>query len=447
MIYKFIEGWEMALNTSWIEKLVWSWAPESVREAGDSIVKNFWLHWFPAKVYRGSLTFNYSFWLGTISAVLFMLLGITGVLLMFLYVPSVERAYPTMKDLDFAVAYGWLLRGVHRMAAHLMVAFVFFHMVRVFYTAAYKKSPAGGNRPLNWVVGVLLLVVTLALSYSGYLLPWDQLAYWAMVIGSNVAKAVPVLGTKIQFLLIGGTEIGQATLIRFYALHCVVLPLFALVLIVYHMWRIRKDGGLACVDQLLLRSKKEKTAPVKSKTYSLLGIAKGMEVNVLTSARSDEEALIPSVPNLSKRILWVVLFTMFATILLAILIRMPLEAPADSAIAPNPAKAPWYFLWLQELIADTTLRLGKFTINGGFAGGVLIPGILVIWLAIWPFRDKSSPQASGVWFARERIRQNIVFSLVILVILVFLFIGGVCRGPNWVFYWPWQPWPELPTSF
>jgi len=434
-------------DVSWIDKLLWSWAPESVKEAGESIVKNFWLHWFPAKVYRRSLAFNYSFWLGTISAVLFAILGITGVLLMFLYVPSVERAYPTMKDLDYVVAYGWLLRGVHRMAAHLMVAFVFFHMMRVFYTAAYKKSPTGGNRPLNWIVGVALLIVTLALSYSGYLLPWDQLAYWAMVIGSNVAKSVPVLGKKIQFLLIGGTEIGQATLIRFYVLHCVFLPLIALILIVYHMWRIRKDGGLACVDQMVLKSEKEKVAPVGSKTYSLLGIAKGMEVHVLTSARAEEENLIPSAPNLAKRVLWITLLTMFVTIVLAIFIRMPLEAPANSAVAPNPAKAPWYFLWLQELIADTTIRLGQFTINGGFVGGVLIPGILALWLALWPFLDKSSLQSSGIWFARERLRQNLVFSLVVLGILVLLFIGGVCRGPNWDFYWPWQPWPELPTHF
>jgi len=106
-----------------------------------------------------------------------------------------------------------------------------------------------------------------------------------------------------------------------------------------------------------------------------------------------------------------------------------------------------YFLWLQELIADTTVRLGQFTINGGFMGGLLIPGVLALWLALWPFIDKSSVQASGVWFARERLRQNLVFSLIVLGILILLFIGGICRGPNWDFYWPWQPWPELPTHF
>lgn len=131
------------------DRLVWSWRPKSRKETSDAIVKNFFLHWFPAKVSKESISFNYSLWLGTISLVLFVILGVTGVFLMFLYIPSVERAYLTMKDLDFVISYGWFLRGVHRMAAHLMVASVFLHMVRVFYTGAYKKGVVGGNRPLN----------------------------------------------------------------------------------------------------------------------------------------------------------------------------------------------------------------------------------------------------------------------------------------------------------
>jgi len=429
------------------ERLVWSWRPKSRKEADDAIVKNFLHHWFPAKVSKESIGFSYSLWLGTISLVLFAILGVTGVFLMFLYIPSVERAYLTMKDLDFVISYGWFLRGVHRMAAHLMVVSVFFHMLRVFYTGAYKKGILGGNRPLNWIIGVILLILTLALSYSGYLLPWDQLAYWAMTIGANVANSVPIIGEKIKFFLIGGSIIEQNTLIRFYVLHCVFLPLIATFLIVYHLWRIRKDGGLASVEQVIQREKKEGTNPNPAKTYSLLGIAKGIEVSVLTSSRMEEEGLIESSPNLVKRILWVILITTLFTILLAIFIRMPLEAPANPAVAPNPAKAPWYFLWLQELIADTTFTIFGFTVNGGFVGGVLIPGILILWLAIWPFMDKTSQVVCGKWLPKERLRQNLIFSLVVLGILVFLFIGAICRGPNWDFYWPWQKWPEIPTKF
>src|SRR5215831_13381491 len=184
-------------QTTW-QKIRWTWLPASNREAGDSVVRNFLLHWFPAKVAKESLSWGYSFWLGTISAVLFLILVLTGAVLMFLYVPSVERAYPSVKDLEFVVSFGWFLRGLHRISAHLMVAVVFLHLVRVFLTGAYKNGTvAHQNRPLNWVVGVVLLLFTLLLSFTGYLLPWDQLAYWAITVGTNIASSAPLIGEKM----------------------------------------------------------------------------------------------------------------------------------------------------------------------------------------------------------------------------------------------------------
>ena len=132
-----------------------------------------------------------------------------------------------------------------------MVAVVFLHMVRVFLTGAYKNGMAASqNRPLNWIIGVVLLLATLLLSFTGYLLPWDQLAYWAITVGTNIASAAPVVGERLRFLLLGGDTIDQSALIRFYVLHCFFLPLVVLLLFSYHMWRVRKDGGLACVDHL-----------------------------------------------------------------------------------------------------------------------------------------------------------------------------------------------------
>ncbi len=263
----------MATKRSTWEKITWTWQPGSDREAGDSIVRNFLLHWFPSKVSRESLSWGYSFWLGTVSAVLFAILTVTGTVLMFLYVPSVERAYLSVKDLEYTVSFGWFLRGLHRISAHLMVAVVFLHMVRVFMTGAYKNGTAvGQNRPVNWIVGVVLLLATLLLSFTGYLLPWDQLAYWAITVGTNIASAAPVVGDWMRFILLGGNIIDQSTLIRFYVLHCFFLPLLVLLLFSYHMWRVRKDGGLACVDKESLAQRKASTAPIKSKTYSLLGI-------------------------------------------------------------------------------------------------------------------------------------------------------------------------------
>ena len=230
-------------------KTAWAWSPDSDRESSEAIVKNFWLHWFPAKVARASMDWNYSFWLGTASASLLLILTVTGVMLMFFYVPSTERAYGSIKDLQYAVSFGRLLRNQHRWAAEGMVAVVYIHMARVFFTGAYR-----GQRAINWVVGVVLFLATLFLSFTGYLLPWDQLAFWAITVGTSIAKQAPFVGPTIQFLLLGGHEIGQQTLLRFYVLHVFFLPVFVWILFAYHMWRVRKDGGLAAVRAFATRA-------------------------------------------------------------------------------------------------------------------------------------------------------------------------------------------------
>ena len=436
-----------AIKDAW-QQLTWTWKPQGGRESGDSIVRNLLLHWFPAKVNKESLSFRYSLWLGTISAVLFVILSVTGVILMFLYVPSVERAYPSVKDIEFAVSFGWFIRSLHRIAAHLMVAVVFLHAARVFLTGAYKNGTAAQqNRPINWVVGVLLLLLTLLLSFTGYLLPWDQLAFWAITVGTNIARAAPLVGDRIRFLFLGGHEIGQSTLLRFYVLHCFFLPVFVAFLFAWHMWRVRKDGGLACVDRLRLRQKAEKVAPIKAKTYSLLGITRGRRVHVETSLVNEDLHTVDSSPNLTRRILLVMLVTVAVTALLAVLVAAPLEEPANPRVTPNPAKAPWYFLWLQELVSDTTIRIGSFTINGALVGGVLLPGVLVLLLALWPFFDKSSVYAVGAWLTKERRRQDWVFLIVALFIVILTIVGTFMRGPYWNFYWPWEAWPEVPRRF
>lgn len=434
-------------SATW-EKIKWSWLPKSNREAGDSVVKNFLLHWFPAKVTRQSLSWNYSFWLGTISAVLFLILVLTGIPLMFLYVPSVERAYLSVKDIEFAVSYGWFLRGLHRISAHLMVAVVFLHMVRVFLTGAYKNGTAANqNRPLNWIIGIVLLLLTLLLSFTGYLLPWDQLAYWAITVGTNIASAAPLVGDSMRFFLLGGTTIEQNTLIRFYVLHCFFLPLLVTLLFSYHMWRVRKDGGLACTDKLSLDQKKEEVTPVKGKTYSLLGITSGSSVHVETTIVDDDQHTVMSSPNLTRRLLVVSLGTLVVASILTIIFRAPLEAAANPAVTPNPAKAPWYFLWLQELVTTTTFTIGGFTVNGALIGGIVLPGLLVLAAIAWPYLDKSSIRSVGVWWAADRRRQNIVFLVIVAAILILTVIGTFLRGPYWNWYWPWQSWPEMPRKF
>jgi quinol-cytochrome oxidoreductase complex cytochrome b subunit len=430
------------------ERVTWSWNPEGEREAGDSIVRNLLLHWFPARVSQESLSFRYSFWLGTISAVLFLILSLTGVILMFLYVPSVERAYPSVKDIEFAISFGWFIRGLHRISAHLMVAVVFLHMVRAFFTAAYKNGTmAKQNRPLNWIIGIALLLVTLLLSFTGYLLPWDQLAYWAITVGTNIASAAPVLGDKIRFLFLGGNEINQNTLLRFYVLHCFFLPTSVLLLFSWHMWRVRKDGGLACVDRQALKQNRQDVLPIGTKTYALLGITKGRSLNVEATGINEDEDTVTSSPNLTRRLLLVMMGTTAFSALLTLIVRAPLEEAANSTVTPNPAKAPWYFLWLQELVTDTTIKLKLFTINGALVGGILVPGLLLLLLAVWPYLDKSPVTSTGVWFGKERRKQNLIFMFIVLGIVGLTAVGTFMRGPYWHFFWPWQSWPDMPTKF
>jgi quinol-cytochrome oxidoreductase complex cytochrome b subunit len=424
----------------------WSFRPASDREAGDAIVSNFLFHWFPAKSFRASLAWNYSFWLGTVSAALLLLLVVSGLPLLFLYIPSVERAYASVKDIEFVVTFGSWIRAVHRISAHLMVAAVFLHLVRVFLTGAYKNGVGRGQRrEWNWVMGVAMLLLTLFLSFTGYLLPWDQLAYWAVTVGTNIASSVPLVGPTIRELLIGGRAIEQPTLIRFYVLHVLFLPMLLGVLFAYHMWRVRKDGGLASADREGRRAEKVETPASKTKTYTLLGVARGTAPQVRASSVESSGATVNSVPDLTRRAAIVVLGTIALVGILSVFLRSPLEEPANPIITPNPAKAPWYFLWLQEIVTDTTIRLGSITVNGAFLGGVLLPGVLLALLTAWPWLDRSPAGAAGEWFAAIRRRQNVIFLLFVAAIVLLTVVGTFLRGPYWNFYWPWQPWPELPS--
>jgi quinol-cytochrome oxidoreductase complex cytochrome b subunit len=425
---------------------LWSLRPASDRQAGDAIVSNFIFHWFPAKALKDSLAWRYSLWLGTVSAALLLLLTLSGLPLLFLYVPSVERAYGSVKDIEFVITFGYWIRSVHRFAAHFMVAAVFLHLVRVFLTGAYKNGPGRSqHREWNWLMGIVMLLLTLFLSFTGYLLPWDQLAYWAVTVGTNIASAVPLVGPQIRELLLGGRNIDQATLIRFYVLHVIVLPGGLGVLFAYHMWRIRKDGGLASADHAVSLAAKVEVPPGQGKTYTLLGIARGTGPTIRASSLEAADTTVNSIPDLTRRIGIVVLGTIAAMSILAVFVHSPLEEAANALVTPNPAKAPWYFLWLQEIVTDTTIKLGAFTVNGAFIGGVILPGLLVGLLAVWPWLDRSPTAAAGRWFPQSRRRQNAVFLLLVLAVLLLTFVGTFCRGPYWQLYWPWQAWVELPT--
>src|SRR5574337_980831 len=226
---------------------------DTPRNRALQIISNVWLHLHPAKTREHGTKIRFTWCMGGITFFIFLFETITGILLMFYYVPDVNRAYADIVDLMYVVPFGRFLRNSHRWGAHAMVITVSIHMFRVFLTGSYKPP-----RQFNWVVGVILLVFTLLLSFTGYLLPWDQLGFWAITVGTNMARATPLIGHEgplgkelgftpyndIRFALLGGSTVGQAALLRAYVWHCIGLPLIAVIFLGVHFWRVRKDQGI-----------------------------------------------------------------------------------------------------------------------------------------------------------------------------------------------------------
>jgi quinol-cytochrome oxidoreductase complex cytochrome b subunit len=339
-----------------------------------------------------------TFGLGIILGFLFLVMIFTGVILMIYYTPSVETAYQSVKDIIYIVPGGRIIRNIHHWASQAMVVVVFLHMIRVFYTGSYLE-----NRSLNWVIGVVMLIVALLSNFSGYLLPWDQLAYWAVTIGSNIAASARELtdllgvtsvfdpGGFIKKLLIGGETVGQPALSRFFALHVIFLPLSMLVLMGVHFWRIRKDGGLSRPEKV------EGDQGTASKWYSW-PVVMWTELAILVG---------------------VVMALLFA----ALVANAPLLEQASPAFPENPAKAPWYFLGIQELVSYSA-----------FAGGLVVPVLFLVFLFSIPYVDREN-RFVGQWFSGERGRRLVLVTAVstlgfVLVQLAIQVLFGGLR--NWV---------------
>jgi quinol-cytochrome oxidoreductase complex cytochrome b subunit len=405
--------------------------PSSDRGRAATSFSNFFLHIQPVRVSRQALRPTYTMGLGLISFFLFVILMVTGILLMFYYVPSTTQAYDRMLDLRSSVAFGIILRNMHRWAAHAMVAVVFLHMCRVFLTGAYKPP-----REFNWLIGVTLFILTLFSSFTGYLLPWDQLAFWAITVGTSIAAYAPFIGKSVKFLLLGDATVGQEALLRFYVLHVVVLPTILTMFVAIHFWRIRKDGGLAKPEEsapvpVPVSVEIEQAVPVVAsaavvaaesapRRFTIQGLVRGPFVKV----GKLEEDTVFSWPNLLIAELVVLLITIIGVMAVSIFFNAPLEHPVNVMHPPNPAKAPWYFLGLQEQVSYSA-----------FWGGVGVPGIELLLLALVPYIDRGNAGV-GRWFARERVWANTLFLTFVLINVVLIVIGTFFRGANWSFVSP-----------
>lgn len=336
-------------------------------ERSASVVNNLILHLHPHSVPAKALKFTYTWGLGGISAVLLVLIAITGVLLMFRYDARVDYAYISIQQLETEVIYGSLVRAVHHWAANFLVVTTFLHLVRVFFTGSYKQG-----RGLNWAIGIILFILALAGNFTGYLLPWDQLAYWAITVSTSLMAYIPVVGVAIRNFFLGGPQVGQAALSNFYALHVVFLPTLIVALVSYHFWKVRKNGGIS--------------QPLPKE-----------------DERPERVATIPHLVNLEYTAALVVIV---GVLVWAMLVPAPLGPIANPVTSPNPAKAAWYFLGLQELLLHMHPLAAESLIV------VLGAAILLV-----PVFDKNEKDI-GVYFRSPAGRRAALISALLAVVLI-----------------------------
>lgn len=427
------------LKNSFVRSFLRGGKPTSDLSRAQIMFNNFFLHIQGVKTHINTLRPGYTLGLGLLSFYLLLITVITGILLMIYYSPSIENAYNTVKDINFVVFLGKIVRNMHKWGGEGMIIFVLLHMSRVFYTSSYKKG-----REFNWIVGIILLIFTFGINLSGYMLPWDQLSYWALVIVANIIQSpkeiTDSLGITKYFdiggfskeLFLGGTTAGKESLTRVYLLHIMFLPILLFITLAVHFWRIRKDGGLTKPENFeprdgdskyLTPQQKKGGIFTRQKTYGLMELAHGRTPAV----DRDVENTVLSWPNLVIAETAVYFLCLAGVVIYAFFVDAPLKELANPLIPENPAKAPWYFLGLQELLSYSA-----------FMGGVGLPGLALGGLALIPYLDRE-PQHVGIWFTGKKGRNVAIEALIVgTVVLVGLLAFVIKFG--WFRTW----WPNVP---
>ncbi len=344
------------------------------------VMNNLVLHLHPSKVAKPSLKFTYTWGLGGLALLLIMILSVTGIMLMFVYTPIPETAYHDMLNLQTEIQFGQLIRNLHYWSGNLLVVVVFLHLLRVFLTGGFRTP-----REFNWVLGIVLFLLVVAANFTGYLLPWDQLAYWAVTVGSSLLSYVPLIGEGLRNFFLGGPEVGAATLTNFYGLHVAIIPLTLMGIVSFHIWRVRKD-----------------TLTVPHTVTGLVDGTDGTQVEKVTT-----------LPHLVSREVVFALVMTGAILLWAVWVNAPLEEAADPNHSPNPAKAAWYFMGLQELLLHFHPVFGA----------IVIPVLGVILLMVLPYQ-RFDMSAEGVWFRSVKGRQmawnGVLTALIVVPLLILL---------------------------
>ncbi len=332
-------------------------------------IERFVMHLHPKKVSDTSIKFTRTFGLGGINALLFVILAVTGIMLRFSYVPSVQGAYDSVSYLQDEILFGRWLRNIHHFSAHLMLITSFLHLIRVFYSQAFYRK-----RAKNWIYGMLLFLLVLFFNFTGYLLPWDQLAYWAVTVMTKMLEYIPFIGHYLANTIRGGEVVNESTLLNFYNLHTSVLPLVIIVFMSLHFWLVRMAGGVA-------------------------------------TPSSEKRTMLDTRPTLVPKEALVAMVILTGLILFSAFFNAPLDAQANPAISPNPNKAPWYFLGAQELLLHLTPLFSA----------VLIPLLVLVLFFALPY-FKYTTIHSGVWFFSERGQHLVVKSVIFTFVFTFALI-------------------------
>ena len=315
---------------------------------------NILLHIHPAKVNEASLRYTRTFGLGGMAALLIVIQIITGILLRFYYTPSPAEAYDSIILMKNQVLFGQFIRNIHYWSGVFMLLIAFLHFLRVFLTGAFRDV-----RKINWLFGLFLLVLVVFLNFTGYLLPWDQLAYWAITVSTNLISYLPFVGESIRSAIIGGKELNAVTLQTFFTFHTAVLPFLLIVLVLYHFWRVRKAGGVLMPDS------------------------------------GEKPEMVPVMPNLVFKEFIVGLVLLAVLFLVAALFNAPLLEKANPAYSMNPTKAPWYFDGVQELLMHFHPFFAAF----------IIPVSVVVFFAWIPFL-KYDEAPNGHWFISQKGKKS-----------------------------------------
>jgi quinol-cytochrome oxidoreductase complex cytochrome b subunit len=351
------------------------------------------LHLHPRAVPSEALAFPRTFGLGGIAVVLFVLLAVTGSLLLFGYEPSPERAYGSVREIIDQAPFGAFVRNVHHWAANGFLLVAFLHLLRVFFTGAHHPP-----RRANWIVGLVLLLLVVASNFTGYLLPWDQLAYWAVTIATGMLEYVPLLGGTLLRAARGGAEVGSKTLALFFVMHVAILPILLLMLTAFHFWLVRKGGGV------------------------ILPRAEGEDV--------PRRTLVPTSPNLTAREGPAALATVAVVLIIGAVIEAPLLAQANPGMSPNPAKAPWYFMGLQELLVH---------LHPAFAV-LVVPLLAAALLLALPYLRYDEAPSGAYFHSRTGARAALAAAAAALVLTPIYVLAdeAMRRTPPWI--------PSLPQA-